>query len=157
MACILVSGTAFSVLAVDFRNSLQEVTVASYDSSKLSEYADQIAVLVNKERNSYGLQPVKVSPILSEAANIRASELKENFSHTRPNSTSCFTAMSELEIQYSTAAENIAYGQKNPKSVMNALWKSLFKISYFYGIDCVIFNIANHIKNLSFILKIIQK
>lgn len=38
------------------------------------------------------------SPLLSEAANIRASELKANFSNTRPNGTSCFTAMSELGI-----------------------------------------------------------
>ncbi|MCM1008168.1 MAG: CAP domain-containing protein [Ruminococcus flavefaciens] len=124
MACILVSGTAFSAHAIDFRNLSQEVMSASYDNSQLAEYAEQVAVLVNKERNAYGLQPVKVSPKLSEAANIRASELKENFSHTRPNGTSCFTAMSELEIQYRAAAENIAYGQKNPESVMNAWMNS---------------------------------
>lgn len=70
------------------------------------------------------MQPVKISPILSEAANIRAGEIKENLSHTRPNGTSCFTAMSELEIQYTSAAENIAYGQKNPESVMNAWMNS---------------------------------
>lgn len=124
MACILVSGTAFSAHAIDFRNFSQEVTSVSSDSSQLAEYAEQVAVLVNKERNAYGLQPVKVSPKLSEAANTRASELKENFSHTRPNGTSCFTAMSELEIQYRAAAENIAYGQKNPESVMNAWMNS---------------------------------
>lgn len=124
MACVLVSGIAFNVHAVDFRSYLQEVTAVSYDSSQLAEYAEQVAVLVNKERNAYGLQPVKVSPILSEAANIRASELKENFSHTRPNGTSCFTAMSELKIQYRAAAENIAYGQKNPESVMKAWMNS---------------------------------
>lgn len=124
MACVLVSGITFNVHAADFRSSLQEVKAVSYDSSQLAEYAEQVAVLVNKERNAYGLQPVKVSPLLSEAANIRASELKANFSHTRPNGTSCFTAMSELEIQYRSAAENIAYGQKNPKSVMNAWMNS---------------------------------
>lgn len=124
MACVLVSGTAFSVHAMDFRSSLPEVKTVSYDSSQLAEYAEQVAVLVNKERNAYGLQPVKVSPILSEAANIRASELKANFSHTRPNGTSCFTAMSELGIQYRSSAENIAYGQKNPESVMNAWMNS---------------------------------
>lgn len=124
MACILVSGTAFSAHAIDFRSYPQEVTPVSYDSSQIAEYAEQVAVLVNKERSAYGLQPVRVSPKLSEAANIRAGELKENFSHTRPNGTSCFTAMSELEIQYRAAAENIAYGQKNPESVMNAWMNS---------------------------------
>lgn len=124
MTCVLVSGITFNVHAADFRSSLQEVRTVSYDSSQLAEYAEQVAVLVNKERNSYGLQPVKVSPILSEAANIRAGEIKENFSHTRPNGTSCFTAMSELGIQYRSAAENIAYGQKNPENVMNAWMNS---------------------------------
>lgn len=124
MACLLVSGITFNVHAADFRNSLQEVKAVSYDSSQLAEYAEQVAVLVNKERIAYGLQPVKVSPLLSEAANIRAGEIKENFSHTRPNGTSCFTAMSELGIQYRSSAENIAYGQKNPESVMNAWMNS---------------------------------
>ena len=124
MACVLVAGNTFYVHAADFRNSLQEIKAVSYDSSQLADYAEQIAVLVNKERKAYGLQPVKISPLLSEAANIRAGEIKENFSHTRPNGTSCFTAMSELEIQYRSAAENIAYGQKNPESVMNAWMNS---------------------------------
>lgn len=124
MACVLVSGIAFNVHAADFRSSMQEVKTVSYDNSQLAEYAEQVAVLVNKERKAYGLQPVKVSPALSEAANIRAGEIKENFSHTRPNGTSCFTAMSELGIQYRSAAENIAYGQKDPESVMNAWMNS---------------------------------
>lgn len=124
MACVLVSGITFNVHAADFRSSLQEIKAVSYDSSQIAEYAEQVAVLVNKERIAYGLHPVKVSPLLSEAANIRAGEIKENFSHTRPNGTSCFTAMSELGIQYRSAAENIAYGQKNPESVMNAWMNS---------------------------------
>lgn len=124
MACFLVYGTAFSVHAAGFRNSLPETVTVSYDSSKLVEYAEQVAVLVNEERTAYGLQPVRISPILSEAANIRAGELKNKFSHTRPNGTDCFTAMSELGIKYRAAAENIAYGQKNPESVMNAWMNS---------------------------------
>lgn len=124
IACVLVSGITFNVHAVDLRSSLKEVKAVSYDNSKLEEYAEQVAVLVNKERSAYGLQPVKVSPILSKAANIRAGELKDNFSHTRPNGTSCYTAMSELGIQYRAAAENIAYGQKNPAIVMNAWMNS---------------------------------
>ncbi|MCM1230883.1 MAG: CAP domain-containing protein [Ruminococcus flavefaciens] len=124
IACFLVSGTAFSANATDFRSSLPETATVSYDSSKLAEYAEQVAVLVNEERTAYGLQPVRISPILSEDANIRAVELKENFSHTRPNGADCFTAMSELGIKYRAAAENIAYGQKNPESVMNAWMNS---------------------------------
>ena len=124
MACVLVCGIAFGVHAIGNENSSQEAASVFYDSSELAEFAEQVAVLVNKERTANGLQPVKVSPKLSNAANVRARELKENFSHTRPDGTSCFTAMDEEGIKYSSAAENIAYGQKSPESVMNAWMNS---------------------------------
>lgn len=53
MACVLVSGITFNVHAADFRSSLQKVKAVSYDSSQLAEYAEQVAVLVNKERIAY--------------------------------------------------------------------------------------------------------
>ena len=124
MACTLVSGMAFNVHTADFKSCIQEVKAVGYDSDQLAEYAEQVAVLVNKERNAYGLPPVRISPLLSESANIRAGELKTSFSHTRPDGTSCYTAISELGIRYSAVAENIAYGQKNPESVMNAWMNS---------------------------------
>lgn len=123
-ACLLLCGAAFSVHAIEAENFPQEVLSVSYDSPELAEYAEQVAVLVNKERAANGLQPLKISPKLSEAANIRSGELKENFSHTRPDGTSCFTAMDELGITYRAAAENIAYGQRSPESVMNAWMNS---------------------------------
>lgn len=122
MACFIMCGTAISVHAVSFGQ--QAVQSVSYDAPELEKYAEEVAVLVNKERLSNGLQPVKLSPKLSKAANIRAEELKTSFSHTRPDGTSCFTAMSELGITYRSAAENIAYGQKNPENVMNAWMNS---------------------------------
>ena len=123
MACTLVSGIAFNLHTNDF-SGIQEVKAVSYESDRLAEYAEQVALLVNRERNAYGLPPVRVSPLLSEASNIRAGELKKSFSHTRPDGTSCYTAMSELGIRYRASAENIAYGQKNPESVMNAWMNS---------------------------------
>ena len=104
--------------------AVQGISTVSYDNSQLSEYADQIASLVNKERASYGLKPVKVSPKLSGAANIRAKEIKQLFSHTRPDGSSCFTAITEAGITYRSAAENIAYGQKSPQAVMTAWMNS---------------------------------
>lgn len=124
LACVLLCGAAFGVHATSLENSSLQVAAVSYDSSELAEYAERVAVLVNQERTANGLQPVQISPQLSEAANIRAEELIENFSHTRPDGSSCFTAMTELGIQYSAAAENIAYGQKNPESVMHAWMES---------------------------------
>lgn len=124
MACTLVSGMALNLHTTDFRDGIQEAKAVGYENDQLAEYAEQVAVLVNKERNAYGLPPVRIAPLLNEAANIRAGELKKSFSHTRPDGTSCYTAMSELGIRYSAVAENIAYGQKNPESVMNAWMNS---------------------------------
>ena len=47
---------------------------------------------------------------LCRAAQIRANEIVTNFSHTRPDGTSCKTVLTELSIPYSSRAENIAAG-----------------------------------------------
>lgn len=122
--CTLITGTVFSVKAADKSDIGQEADTSSYSNADLFEYAEEVAVLVNKERKANGLKPLRLSPLLSEAALVRAREIPISFSHTRPDGSSCFTAISELNISYKTAAENIAYGQKNPDSVMNAWMNS---------------------------------
>lgn len=122
--CTLITGTVFSVNAADKSDTGQEANTSSYSNADLFEYAEEVAVLVNKERKANGLNPLRLSPLLSEAALVRAGEIPISFSHTRPDGSSCFTAISELNISYKTAAENIAYGQKNPESVMNAWMNS---------------------------------
>ena len=60
------------------------------------------------------LQPLARDLDLEETAKIRAKELVESFSHTRPNGTDCFTAFpSDLWA----LGENIAYGQTSAKAV----------------------------------------
>ncbi len=124
VSCIFMFGAALGAYAMNNEKNIQETSSASYDSSDLAEYAEQIAGIVNSERASYGLSPLKLSPKLSQAANVRAGEIRQLFSHTRPDGTSCFTAISDAGITYSAAAENIAYGQKSPQSVMNAWMNS---------------------------------
>lgn len=96
-------------------------SAATYENESLASYARQVAAIVNKERAAQGLSPLKFSDELCGAANIRAAEIQQSFSHTRPNGTSCFTALTESGIRYRFAAENIAYGQRTPEQVM-ALW-----------------------------------
>ena len=50
---------------------------------------------------------------LCKAAQIRANEIVESFSHTRPNGKSCFTVLKDLSISYGTAGENIAAGNQS--------------------------------------------
>jgi uncharacterized protein YkwD len=97
---------------------------ATTSSSELSNYADQVLKLVNQERAKAGLPALTTNKTLQSAANKRAQEIVQSFSHTRPNGSSPFTVLKEYGISYQSAGENIAYGQKNPEAVMNAWMNS---------------------------------
>ena len=64
-----------------------------------------IFALMNARRTENGLPELSYSDALQAAANLRAQECAELFSHTRPDGTVCFTAFS---VSYMAAGENIA-------------------------------------------------
>ena len=97
---------------------------ANYSDAQTESYAIQVAAIVNRERAANGLAPLKYSDKLSEAALVRAEEIQSVFSHTRPNGTRCFTAVTEAGISYTSVGENIAYGQRTPEEVMNSWMNS---------------------------------
>ncbi|MDO4732846.1 MAG: CAP domain-containing protein [Bacillota bacterium] len=78
----------------------------------------QIVELVNAERAAEGLQPLVLDSSLCSAAEIRAEEILKNFSHSRPDGSSCFSALQQAGVVYRRAGENIARGQQNPEEVM---------------------------------------
>lgn len=82
--------------------------------------------LVNQERAKNGLSALTLDNTVSQAAQIRAHEIIINFSHTRPDGTSCFTALDEVGIASSKVnrAENIASGQRSPEEVMKSWMNS---------------------------------
>ena len=92
--------------------------------STLSAEAQQVVAQVNTERARAGLPALTVNPQASAAAQVRARELRQSFSHTRPNGASCFTALAEADASYQSAGENIAYGQPNAAAVMEAWMNS---------------------------------
>ncbi len=93
-------------------------------SSELSSYADQVLKLVNQERAKAGLPALTTNKTLQAAANKRAQEIVQSFSHTRPDGSSTFTVLDDYGISYRSAGENIAYGQRTPADVMNAWMNS---------------------------------
>ncbi len=93
-------------------------------SASQSSFAAQVVKLVNAERAKAGLSSVTVDTKVQKAAQVRATEQAKVFSHTRPNGTSCFTALSEAGVNYRGAGENIAYGQTTPQAVMTAWMNS---------------------------------
>ena len=80
--------------------------------------------LVNAARAENGKSPLTLNSALNDVAQLRADETVKSFSHTRPNGTSCFTAINEAGISYRTVGENIAAGQSTPASVMNSWMNS---------------------------------
>lgn len=90
----------------------------------VNEQQQEILRLVNIERQKQGLAPLQYYAAGQAAANVRATEIAESFSHTRPNGTDCFTAFDELDLHYWAAGENIAYGQPDCASVMTAWMNS---------------------------------
>lgn len=64
-----------------------------------------------------GLQPLEYDRELEAAAMQRAAETALHFSHTRPNGTSCFSAMDEANVDWWACGENIAAGDRTAQSV----------------------------------------
>lgn len=87
-------------------------------------YAEQVVDLVNQERKKAGLQPLSVNSSAAAAAQIRAKEIEKSFSHTRPDGSSFSTALTEQGIRYRTSGENIAWGQKTPRQVVDGWMNS---------------------------------
>lgn len=92
-------------------------------SKYIDSYAKEVLNLVNEERKKAGLEPLIWDAQLAAAANIRAKEIAVSFSHTRPDGSSCFSAVGNMN-DYMTLGENIAYGYQSSTSVMNGWMNS---------------------------------
>lgn len=86
--------------------------------------AEAVLNLVNAERAKEGLAPLTLNPTATAAAQLRAEETVTLFSHTRPDGTTCFTALDQAGVAYRTAGENIAAGQSTPEWVMESWMNS---------------------------------
>ncbi len=94
-------------------------------TSKLEAYRAQVLQLVNEERAKAGVTALAAGPdALNDAAQKRAEELVEEFSHTRPNGTTCFSVLPEYGLNASYRGENIAMGQYSPSEVMTSWMNS---------------------------------
>lgn len=87
---------------------------------------NEVIRLVNVERSKRGLQPLKANWELSRVARLKSQDManKGYFSHQSPTYGSPFNMMENFGIRFSSAGENIAYGQKTPAQVMTAWMNS---------------------------------
>lgn len=94
-------------------------------TEQAANYEKEVLRLVNIERSKENLQELSLHSKLSQAAAIRANELTQSFSHTRPNGDRCFSVFSEVGIgSYYACGENIAAGQKSPQQVVESWMNS---------------------------------
>ena len=82
------------------------------------EAVGAVLKLVNEERAKAGLPALTLHAGATRAAQQRAGEIETSFSHTRPDGSNFTTALTAAGVSYRAAGENIAYGQKSAKQVM---------------------------------------
>lgn len=93
-------------------------------STSTSSAAQAVLAEVNAARAQNGLSALTLDASMNRAAAVRAAELAQSFSHTRPNGSRGLTALNEAGVSYRTAGENIASGQQTAQAVVSAWMNS---------------------------------
>ncbi len=87
----------------------------SADSAQLRAMAQAALAIVNEKREAKGLEKLEWSIGLEQAAQIRANEIENKFSHTRPDGTDYWTSNGNLVY-----GENLAKGYDSAEDVVDA-------------------------------------
>lgn len=90
---------------------------------EIEHYAEETLKLVNEARAEEGLPALTLDPDLVEAAEIRAKELTEYYSHTRPDGSDSNTIIDEYS-SYFFGTENIAKGTSTTPSITSWMGSS---------------------------------
>jgi hypothetical protein len=122
MAGSILSGFGYAPKAAEPVDGLMVAEEENKETSGTKKFEDEMAYqvldIVNQERANKGLAPLTMDVDLFEAAKVRGCEISYEFSHTRPDGSSCFTACEKM------MGENIAAGYGSPESVMNGWMNS---------------------------------
>jgi len=86
----------------------------------------QVVTLTNAERAKAGCGPLAVNATLTAVAQAHSQDMATNnyFDHNSQDGRTPFDRMTAAGYRYSTAAENIAAGQRTPQDVMTAWMNS---------------------------------
>lgn len=111
-------------ISKDDINEYDSITINNIQNENTyTDLINEVYEITNNYRSLVGVPSLTLDSSLVTAASIRAKEISDSFSHTRPNGSSCFTVLSELGMSYGTAGENIAAGYSSSQSVMEG-WRS---------------------------------
>ncbi len=121
-ALLSILGIVIFSICISTTSKAASKTIA-FDIPVTEDYKSAYEVLdiVNKERASQGKAKLTMDKDLLATAMLRANELVLNFSHTRPDGTSCFSAITK---NTGGVGENIAAGYYSPEDVMTGWMNS---------------------------------
>ncbi|ARK30880.1 CAP domain-containing protein [Halalkalibacter krulwichiae] len=91
----------------------------------VTQEEQQMIDLVNQERVEQGLSPLEVNEQLTEVARVKAQDMIDNqyFSHQSPTYGSPFDMLTQFNVSYRTAGENLA-GNQTVEAAHQALMNS---------------------------------
>ena len=85
----------------------------------------EVLTLTNKYRALYNVAPLHLrEDLYDDVSWVRAFEISDYFSHTRPDGRAWNTAWGDAGMTYTAAGENIAFGYATPQSVVAAWMNS---------------------------------
>ncbi|WP_236838910.1 stalk domain-containing protein [Caldalkalibacillus salinus] len=119
------TSTAAYVKTDETQQTFQSYTVDG-DIEKLHPYELDVFWSVNEKRASASVQPLALHVDLSLVAREKSKDMLDNgyFDHTSPTYGTPFEMMTEFNLSYRAAGENIAAGQRSPEEVMNGWMNS---------------------------------
>ncbi|PSL42441.1 putative YkwD family protein [Salsuginibacillus halophilus] len=106
--------------------SEEEAGNSEVESSEMSAFEQEVVDLTNEERAAQGLAPLEPHNELANVAEIKSEDMRDNnyFSHDSPTYGSPFDMLETYGVNYRTAGENIAAGQRTPEEVVDGWMNS---------------------------------
>lgn len=113
LSFVLIISTLFTTVGISV-NADSETVTFSVVGTENYDYAYEVLRLTNEARAKVGAAPLTMDASLLESAMQRAAECAIYYSHTRPDGSSCFSAVNR---GYWSAGENIAIGYDSAEAV----------------------------------------
>ncbi len=83
------------------------IATAEPERAADTDLGSGVLALVNSYRSAAGVSTLEYSSAMQKAANTRAKECASSFSHTRPDGSNAYTALTERGIAFTAFGENI--------------------------------------------------
>lgn len=102
-----------------------KIKIPSQNDADLS-FENEVISLVNQIRRDNGLKPLTADWELSRVARFKSQDMHDKgyFSHNSPTYGTPFKMIRDFGLNFKTAGENIAKGQRTPKAVVDAWMNS---------------------------------